>query len=60
MSAALPIQTCRPSDAPAVFSVSRATIYRWAKAGYITIYKRTGISLIDVDEVKAYIKGTDN
>ncbi|KMK65252.1 hypothetical protein IMCC21224_1183 [Puniceibacterium sp. IMCC21224] len=52
-------QTCRPSDAPAVFSVSRATIYRWANAGHITIYKHTGISLIVVREVVAYIRGSE-
>ncbi|WP_296763788.1 helix-turn-helix domain-containing protein [Sediminimonas sp.] len=49
--------TCRPSQAPQVFGVSRATIYRWAKAGHITLYHRGGMAFVRVDDVLAYITG---
>lgn len=47
------------SDKPAYIRVSackekigvhRSTIYRWAKAGLITIHKRGGVSLIRMAE----------
>lgn len=49
--------TCRPCDAKEVFGVSRATIYRWAEAGHISIYKRAGMSFLDVSEVRNFILG---
>lgn len=47
--------TCRPSQAPQVFGVSRATIYRWADRGHIRLYHRAGMTFLRVDEVLAYI-----
>ena len=49
--------TCRPTQAPQVFGVSRATIYRWADKGYIRLYQRAGMTFVKVDEVLAYITG---
>ena len=56
-SHALQPVTCRPVDAKKIFGVSRATIYNWAAAGHITIYKRAGMSFLRVQEVEAYICG---
>lgn len=49
--------TCRPTQAPQVFGVSRATIYRWAEKGHITLYQRAGMTFVKVDEVLSYITG---
>ena len=49
--------TCRPTQAPQVFGVSRATIYRWAEKGHIRLYQRAGMTFVKVDEVLAYITG---
>lgn len=47
----------RPSDSAQVFGVSRATLYRWAKAGAFRIYKRGTASFVKISEVCAYIEG---
>jgi excisionase family DNA binding protein len=51
--------TIRVSKAPLVFDVSTDTIYNWAKAGRIRIYKKGGIALIKVSEVLAHIESSD-
>ncbi len=51
--------TCRPNQAIHVFGVSRATIYRWAKAGHITLYHRGGMAFVVVDEVLGFITDTN-
>lgn len=47
----------RPARSYELFGVSRSTLYRWASAGHITIYKRGGASFVKVSEVSAYIEG---
>ena len=48
----------RVSQAKPVFGVHRATLYRWAAAGHINIYKRgTGASFVDPTQVKNFIMG---
>lgn len=56
MGAAQPIYI-RPGQAPAVFGVSRSTIYKWAKKGHVRIYKQGEISLVKVTEVENFITG---
>lgn len=48
----------RPSRAQQMFGVHRATLYRWADAGHITIHKRGTASFVRVDEVRACIEGS--
>lgn len=47
----------RPVRAQQLFGVHRATLYRWAKDGHITIHKRGSTSFIHVDELRAFIEG---
>lgn len=56
MVAHMPIYI-RPVRAQEVFGVHRATLYRWAKDGHITIHKRGSASFVRVDEVMKYIEG---
>ena len=56
MTALQPIYV-RPTRAPEVFGVSRATIYRWAAKGVIRIYKRGTQSFVKVSEVTSYVEG---
>lgn len=51
---------CRPSHARAIFGISRATIYRWAAAGHITLHKRGAATFVKVAEVAAYIERGDS
>lgn len=48
--------SCRPTEAPAVFGVSKDKIYDWAREGHITIYKSGGVSLVIVSEVLDFIR----
>lgn len=50
---------CRPFEAPALFGISRTTLYRWIERGHIKLYKNAGISLVDVKEVTDFIKGAE-
>lgn len=47
----------RVNEAPKVFGVSVATIYREAKEKRLTIHKRGSISLLKVSEMSAWIEG---
>lgn len=47
------VSACQPR-----FGIHRATIYRAAKRGEIKIHKRGAMSLLDVAEVSAWIKGS--
>lgn len=47
----------RVSDAKEMFGVHRATIYRWAEAGKLTIHKVGSVSLLSVAEMEAMITG---
>jgi excisionase family DNA binding protein len=47
----------RPVRANEVFGVHRSTLYRWAEAGHIKIYKRGAASFVKVAEVTNYIEG---
>lgn len=49
--------TFRPTQAPAVVGVSRATIYRWAEKGHVKLYKRAGMTFLRTDEVLNFIVG---
>ncbi len=42
------------------FGVHRSTIYRWAQAGIIRIYKRGNISVVRVADVEAVLSGEEN
>ena len=46
----------RPVDGPAMFGLSRSTLYRWAKDGRIGIRKVGGASLMKTAEVVAIIE----
>jgi hypothetical protein len=46
----------RMSAAPGVFAMSRATLYRAASRGDLTIHKRGGCSLLSVDQVRDWIE----
>ncbi|WP_299297476.1 helix-turn-helix domain-containing protein [uncultured Tateyamaria sp.] len=48
--------TFRPKQSVGVVGVSSKTLYRWAKAGYIRIYKKGGCSFFKTDEVVAHIE----
>ena len=52
--------TCRMTDAPKVFGISRDTLYRWCSKGPITIHKKGNVSLVLVEDVLAYIKRKPN
>lgn len=54
--APLPVYV-RPRDSKLVFGISRATLYRWADRGAITIFRRGSASFVSVAEVSAYIEG---
>ncbi|WP_017999052.1 helix-turn-helix domain-containing protein [Paracoccus sp. N5] len=47
----------RPGKAQQMFGVHRATLYRWANAGHITIHKRGAATFVRLDEVRAFIEG---
>lgn len=47
---------CRPVHCQEVFGISRATLYRWAKDGHITIYKKGPMSFVKVEEVLSHIE----
>ncbi|MEM5542903.1 hypothetical protein WNY61_09135 [Sulfitobacter sp. AS92] len=48
----------RMSQSQAAFGVHRCTLYRWAAAGHIKIYRRgPGASFVDPMQVKAFIMG---
>lgn len=47
----------RVSKAQQVFGVHRATIYRWAGAGSIKIYKCGSASFVKTEEILAHITG---
>ena len=49
----------RPVRAPEVFGISRSTLYRWAQAGLIRIYRRGSMSFVRVEEVRAVIEAED-
>lgn len=46
----------RPVDAPKIFGISRSTLYRWAAAGDVTIYRRGGASFVRIEEVCMFIE----
>ncbi|WP_172332172.1 helix-turn-helix domain-containing protein [Mangrovicoccus sp. HB161399] len=48
---------CRVYEAQDRFGVSPSTIYRWARAGHISIRKVGGCALLRVSEVSDYIDG---
>lgn len=48
---------CRVVDAPAVFGLSRATIYRMVKSGDLNLYRLGTMSFLKVSEVAALIEG---
>ena len=48
----------RVSHAPAVFGVDRSTIYRWAAAGHVRIYKRGRMSWVKAAEVSEFIENS--
>lgn len=50
----------RVSQVQAMFGVHRATVYRQAQEGAITIYKRGGASFLKVAEMVAWIEGPDD
>lgn len=47
----------RVAHAQEMFGVHRATIYRWAEAGKVTIHKVGSVSLLNVAEMEAMITG---
>jgi len=47
----------RVSRAQSAFGVHRSTLYRWAAADQIRIYKRGSMSFVDPAEVRSFIKG---
>lgn len=47
----------RPKRALEVFGVHKATLYRWAAAGHIRIYKRGAASFFRVAEIENFITG---
>ena len=49
----------RMAQCQEVFGVHRATFYRWAADGLITIHKRGAISLLKVSEVEAFLEGRE-
>lgn len=59
MSAMKKPQYCRVSDSQEVFGIHRATIYRAAAKGLITIYKRQGMAFLKVSEVAGWIEGKE-
>lgn len=46
----------RVADSRKVFGVHPATVYRWAKAGKLTIHKVGSVSLLRVSEVHTFIR----
>ncbi len=51
--------TIRVSEVPDVFGISTDTLYNWQKAGRIRIHKKGGLSLVEIAEVLAYIRSSD-
>lgn len=49
----------RPTECLALFSISVATLYRWAAAGRIKIHKAGAMSLVKVADMQAVIEGGD-
>lgn len=49
--------TFRPADSKAVVGISRATLYRWAQAGHITLYRRGAMTFAKTAEVVEFITG---
>ena len=46
----------RPTECPALFVISVATLYRWAAAKCITIHKEGAISFVKVADMDAAIE----
>ncbi|MCA1338099.1 helix-turn-helix domain-containing protein [Pseudooceanicola marinus] len=49
--------TFRPADSPKVVGISRATLYRWEKAGHIKLYRQGGMTFAKTAEVVDFITG---
>ena len=49
--------TFQPADSQAVVGISRATLYRWAQAGHITLYRRSAMTFARTAEVVHFITG---
>lgn len=47
----------RPVECQALFGISLATLYRWAKQDRITIHKAGAMSLVKVSDMEAVIEG---
>ncbi len=50
----------RVSDSQNIFGIHPSTIYRLARAGEITIYKRGGSSFLRISEIEQWIEGRDD
>ncbi|MBR9762284.1 MAG: helix-turn-helix domain-containing protein [Rhodobacteraceae bacterium] len=49
--------TFRPADSQVVLGISRATLYRWAQVGHITLYRRGAMTFARTAEVVHFITG---
>ena len=47
---------CRANDVPHRFGISRATLYRWAKKGGVSLHHHGGITLVKISDLSAYIE----
>lgn len=59
MSQPVPPLYVRVSDSRKVFGMHPATVYRWAKAGKLTIHKVGSVSLLRVSDVEAMIHASE-
>jgi predicted site-specific integrase-resolvase len=50
----------RPSQVKEIFSISRATLYRWEKAGRITFSRIDGMTFVSVSELSNVIQGNNS
>ena len=53
----MPAALARPTQAPEVVGISRATLYRWAKDGHVKLYRQGRMTFFRPEEVAAYITG---
>lgn len=55
MTAAAPIYI-RPAQVPAMFGISRSTLYRWAAAGMVDLHRHGRMTFVRAEDLRRLIE----